>query len=117
LFAYVVDSLGFLSLFRPRSIQYDDSRTLRVGNATIHIPARGTMVDVRGDDTLRVELTIEDATATDTRQPGVERGEGLSARQLEHPYFVQMKGLMKISGRVAGKPISGEGTGFFETYR
>ena len=117
LFAYVVDSLGFLTLFRPRDIRYEDARVVRVGSATISVPARATMVDVRGDDTLRIELTIEDATATDTRTPGVERGEGLSARQLERPYFVQMKGMMRISGRVFGKPLSGEGAGFFETYR
>jgi hypothetical protein len=117
LFAYVVDSLGFLTLFRPREIRYDDARVVRVGNATINVPARATMVDVRGDDTLRIELTIEDATASDTRTPGVERGEGLGSRQLARPYFVQMKGLMRISGRVFGKPFSGEGAGFFETYR
>jgi hypothetical protein len=28
-----------------------------------------------------------------------------------------MKGVMRIAGRVSGKPISGEGAGFFETYR
>jgi hypothetical protein len=75
------------------------------------------MVDVRGNDTLRVSLTIEDATATDTRTPGVERGDALSARDIARPYFVQMKGLMRISGRIRGQPISGEGAGFFETYR
>jgi hypothetical protein len=117
LFAYVVDSLGFLTLFRPRGIQYEDARTVRVGNSVIKVPARATMVDARGDDTLRIELTIEDATATDTRTPGVERGEGLASRQIERPYFVQMKGLMKISGRVLGKVLAGAGAGFFETYR
>ena len=117
LFAYVVDSLGFLTLFRPREIRYEDARVARVGNAAVNVPSRATMVDVRGDDTLRIELTIEDATATDTRTPSVERGEGLGSRQLERPFFVQMKGLMKISGRVLGKPLSGVGAGFFETYR
>ena len=117
LFAYVVDSLGFLSLFRPRDIRYDDARVLRVGGETIRVPARATMIDIRGDDTLRIDLTIEDATATDTRRPGVERGEGLASRQIARPYFVQMKGLMKIGGRVAGRSLSGEGAGFFETYR
>jgi hypothetical protein len=117
LFTYVVDSLGFRALFRPHEIRYEDNRVVRVGGRTIRVPSRGEMVDVRGDDTLRVELIIEDATATDTRTPGVERGEGLTARKLGRPYFVQMKGLMKISGRVAGRPISGQGTGFFETYR
>ena len=78
---------------------------------------RQLRIDACRDDTLRIELTVEDATATDTRTPGVERGEGLSARGLEHPYFIQMKGTMKISGRVRGRPVSGEGAGFFETYR
>ena len=117
LFVYVVDSLGFLAMFRPRDIRYEDTRELRVGGETIRVPGRGTMIDVRGDDTLRVELTIEDATATDTRGSGAERGEGLAARQLARPYFVQMKGLMRVSGRVAGRVIAGEGAGFFETYR
>ena len=117
LFVYVVDSLGFRALFRPREIRYEDTRTLRVGGETIRVPRRGTMVDVRGDDTLRVDLQIEDATATDTRRAAVERGETLAGRNLAKRYFVQMKGMMRIAGRLSGKPISGDGAGFFETYR
>ncbi|HTI65473.1 MAG TPA: hypothetical protein VL524_18250 [Gemmatimonadaceae bacterium] len=119
LFAYLVDSLGFLAVFRPAVIRYEDGRVARVTGqgTTIRIPSRATMIDVRGDDTLRVELSIEDATATDTRRPDVERGEGLSNRGLARPYFVQMKGVMRISGRVRGAPLAGEGAGFFETYR
>ena len=116
LFVYVTDSLGFVALFRPREITYEDGKTVRVGGRDIAVPSRGTMIDVRGDDTLRVELTIEDAAATDTRA-SVERGDALGSRQLPRPYFVQMKGLMRISGRVHGRPLSGEGSGFFETYR
>jgi len=117
LFVYVTDSLGFLSLFRPRTISYEDGLSVRVGDATIHVPSRATMVDVRGDDSLRIDLSIEDATATDTRTPKAERGEAFAGRGLERPYFIQMKGRMKISGRVAGKVVAGEGAGFFETYR
>jgi hypothetical protein len=117
LFVYVVDSLGFLGLFRPREIRYEDSREIIVDGHRLRVPGSGEMVDVRGNDTLRIKLTIEDATATDTRTPGVERGDGLSARQLARPYFVQMKGVMRIGGRVGGQPIQGEGAGFFETYR
>ena len=117
LFVYVVDSIGFLGLFRPLSIQYEDHRVVRVKGGTLAVPSRATMVDVRGGDTLRVELMIEDATATDTRQPSVERGETLANRAITHPYFVQMKGRMRLSGRVNGRPLSGEGAGFFETYR
>ena len=117
LFVYVVDSAGFLGLFRPLSIQYEDGRVVRVKGGTLAVPSTATMVDVRGGDTLRVQLTIEDATATDTRQPSVERGETLANRALTHPYFVQMKGRMRLSGRVNGRPLTGEGAGFFETYR
>ena len=117
LFVYVVDSLGFLALFRPASIRYEDGRVARVNGAVIRVPSTATMVDVRGEDTLRVTLTIEDATATDTRRPAVERGETLANRALARPYFVQMKGTMRLAGRVGGRPLTGEGAGFFETYR
>ena len=117
LFVYVVDSLGFLALFRPREIQYEDGRTVRVGRETIRVPSRATMVDVRGDDTLRVELFVEDATASDTRLPAIERGDALVGRGLAKPFFVQMKGTMRLSGRVTGTILRGEGAGFFETYR
>jgi len=117
LFAYLVDSLGFLSVFRPREISYVDAGSVRADGAEIRVPSRATMIDVRGDDTLRVDLTIEDATATDTRRPTVERGDALAARGLSRPYFVQMKGIVRLTGRVAGRILSGEGSGFFETYR
>lgn len=116
LFVYVTDSLGFVGLFRPREVVYEDGRVIRVGGRELRVPSRGSMVDVRGDDTLRIELTVEDATATDTRT-NIERGDAKASRALDRPYFVQMKGLMRISGRIAGRPLSGQGSGFFETYR
>ncbi len=117
LFLYLVDSLGFRALFRPRAITYEDGRTVAVGGRTVRVPSRGLLEDVRGADTLRVELTVEDATATDTRGDLVERGDAEYARRLARPYFVQMKGRLRISGRVGGAPVAGEGRGFFETYR
>jgi hypothetical protein len=117
LFAFVVDSLGFLALFRPRTITYDDARTTVVDGRRVRVPATAEMVDVRGDDTLRVRLEIEDAAGTDTRRPLVERGDARAARELVRPYFIQMKGSATISGRVHGKVIAGKGAGFFETYR
>jgi hypothetical protein len=88
-----------------------------VGGRALAVPSRGVMVDARGADTIRVELTVEDATASDTRLGLVERGEGEYARRLARPYFVQMKGRARITGRVGGAPVAGEGAGFFETYR
>jgi hypothetical protein len=117
LVVYLVDSTGFLALFRPRDITYVDGRTTRVNGATIRTPSRAEMVDVRGGDTLRIVMSIEDATATDTRDSAVERGEGLAGRALERPYFVQMKGTATLSGRIRGTPLAGRGAGFFETYR
>jgi hypothetical protein len=117
LFFYLVDSLGFRSLFRPKVIDYVDGRTVRVSGRDVRVPSRAVFSDIRGADTLRVELDIEDAAATDTRTPLVERGETMAARALTRPYFIQMKGVARLTGRVGGAPISGEGTGFFETYR
>lgn len=115
LFLILVDSLGFRAIFRPQGITYEDARTVRVGGREIRVPARGVMQDIRGSDTLRVELEVEDATATDMREPAAGRGD--ASGLLERPYFVQMKGVARVSGRVGGVPVAGEGTGFFETYR
>ena len=117
LFVYLVDRAGFLAVFRPRAIRYVDARTTRVGGRDIATPATAEMVDVRGSDTLRLTLRIEDASASDSRTAMVERGEALAARRLTRPYFVQMKGTATIGGRIRGTPLAGTGAGFFETYR
>jgi len=116
-FVYLVDSAGFRAVFRPRELRYEDGGTLVVAGRRVAVPSRAVMLDVRGTDTLRVELVIEDATATDTRGALVERGESGLARLLSRPYFIQMKGTAHLSGRIDGVPIAGSGTGFFETYR
>jgi hypothetical protein len=114
LFIYVVDSLGFLRVFRPRTITYQEGPGSASG---IRLPRSAELFDARGDDTLQVRLTIEDATVTDTRRPLIERGDYMNARRIARPFFVQMKGRATLSGRIAGKPIGAEGYGFFETYR
>jgi hypothetical protein len=117
MFFYLVDSLGFRTLFRPTRIDYTDARVILVDGKPVRVPSRATFGDVRGSDTLRVELDIEDAAGTNTSRPQAERGETMTARALERPYFIQMKGLARLSGRVGGVPIEGSGAGFFETYR
>src|SRR5260221_3067889 len=111
LLVYLVDSLGFRAVFRPRSVAYEDNREIVVDGRTIRVPSRAMFADAHGSDTLRVELNIEDAIGTDTRRQK-ERGDDTSAS-----IFVQMKGTARISGRVGGSPISGTGSGFFVTYR
>jgi hypothetical protein len=117
LFVYLVDTAGFLAVFRPRTIRYVDGRTTAVNGRTIRTPSAAELVDVRGDDTLRLTLRIEDASASDTRSAAVERGDALAARGITRPYFVQMKGTATIAGRIRGTPLTGTGAGFFETYR
>ncbi len=138
LFVYLVDSLGFRAVMRPRRIEYTDGRMIVVDGKRITVPSRAVFADVRGADTLRVELTIEDAIGTDTRrqaegespfanqsattanearQRSEERGDPARGADAERPYFIQMKGAARISGRIGGGVIDGTGTGFFETYR
>jgi hypothetical protein len=116
LFLYVVDSLGFAGLYRPARIDYEDARTIVVAGRRIRVPARATMADVRGGDTVIVELTIEDAIGSDTRLPMDERGDP-QASALSRPYFIQMKGRARLRGVIGGRRLDGEGAGFFETYR
>ncbi|MFM8909811.1 MAG: hypothetical protein ACKOH8_04445, partial [Gemmatimonadota bacterium] len=111
LFVYLVDSLGFRAIFRPATIRYEDGGIRVVDGRTIRIPARAVMADVRGADTLRIGLEIEDAMASDVRRAPAARGD--AAR----PLLVQMKGVARLGGRLGGVPLVGEGRGFFETYR
>jgi hypothetical protein len=117
---YVIDSLGFRAVFRPSTITYDDSRVTGTTAGQLRVPARASFVDARGEDTLRLDLGIEDAIATDTRPRraarDAERGDPLGSEK-SRPYFIQMKGKARISGRLDGQPLAGMGTGFFETYR
>jgi hypothetical protein len=121
---YLVDSLGFRAVFRPKMISYEDARTVKIGSSVLQVPSRARFEDARGGDTLRVDIAVEDAIATDTRprrngkqQNGTaERGDPLKSEKAR-PYFIQMKGTARISGRLDGQPLSGTGAGFFETYR
>ena len=116
LFVYLVDSLGFLRLFRPKEITYSDSARL-VGGDTVRVPRTAELYDARGDDTLRISLAIEDAAVTDTRAPLVQRGDYRDAKRIARPYFIQMKGRATLKGRIGGREVNAEGYGFFETYR
>jgi hypothetical protein len=116
---YLIDSLGFRAVFRPKLISYEDNRSIRADGGVLRVPSHARFFDIRGDDTLSVDISIEDAIATDTRPRNAkegERGDPLGTEKAR-PYFIQMKGTARISGRIEGQPLSGTGTGFFETYR
>ncbi|HKN57590.1 MAG TPA: hypothetical protein VJV97_01985, partial [Gemmatimonadaceae bacterium] len=86
----------------------------------LKVPSHAAFQDARGNDTLRVDIDIEDAIATDTRAGKKvgekERGDPLGSEK-KRPYFIQMKGTARISGRLDGVPLVGTGSGFFEAYR
>ena len=114
LFVYLVDSLGFRAMFRPKQIVYDDAREVAGPGRG---PATARLFDARGGDTLDLRLEIDDAVATDTRVGLADRGEGAYARRLATPWFLQMKGRARLAGRSGGAILAGDGIGFFETYR
>ena len=111
LFVYIVDSLGFRAIFRPREIRYEHGGTRLVDGRAIRVPTQALMEDVRGGDTLRITLEIEDAMASDVRRTPDAR------RDAVRPLLVQMKGIARLGGRLNGVPLVGQGRGFFETYR
>lgn len=111
LFLYLVDSLGFVGLYRPKRIEYTDGRSVSVDGRSVRVPSRAMMRDARGGDEIVVELSVDDAAATDVRQSSGQRP-GAAGR-----YFVQLKGTARVTGRIAGRAVSGTGQGFFETYR
>lgn len=117
IFLYLVDSLGFRALFRPKSITWDDARSIMVDGKTVKVPQRGTMSDIRGADTLMVTLEVEDAVGSDTRRGLIDRGESAVARDVPRPYFIQLKGRAMITGRLGGVRVEASGPSFFETYR
>ena len=121
LYVYLVDSLGFRAAFRPQRIEYEDGREITVAGRRLRVPSRATMVDVRGADTLRLDVSVEDAIATDFSGLLEDAGDAAMLRTLPagapRPYFIQMKGRLRVRGRVGGAPVAGEGRGFFETYR
>lgn len=117
LFLYVVDSLGFRALLRPREIRYDDARTVIVGGEHVRVPSSAVLADVRGADTLIVELDIQHATATDLHRQQRERGDPAALGAAGARWFIQMKGVARVSGRLSGHRVDGSGEGFFETFR
>lgn len=114
LFLYLVDSLGFRAVFRPQRIEYADTRVITVNGVRVRVPRSAVLAAVRGDDTLRVTLDIQDAIGTDMRGTMLRRGARSAVRD---PYFIQMQGRATLDGWIGGARVHGEGNGFFETYR
>jgi hypothetical protein len=102
-FLTLVDSLGVEQVLRFGKIGYQGLRPAS-GTVGATSPERFAIVANRESDTLRLEVRVVDALATETGSDGFRR------------VFLQMRGRFSLSGRVLGKAVADSGTGFFETY-
>ena len=102
-FLTLVDSLGVKQVLRFGRIAYRGSLPAS-GAAGATSPQRFCIVAGRESDTLRLDVRVVDALATEMGTGGFRR------------VFLQMRGLFSLSGRVLGQAVADSGTGFFETY-
>jgi hypothetical protein len=98
-----VDSLGVRQVLRFQRIAYAGSRPAG-GGADVAAPAAFELRAARERDTVRLRVSVTDAQATRMGAMGVQR------------YFIQMRGLWLLDGRIAGEVLSDSGSGFFETF-
>jgi hypothetical protein len=102
-FLTLVDSLGVEQVLRFGRIGYEGARPAS-GAVGATSPERFSIVAERESDTLRLDVRVVDALATEMGASGF------------HRVFLQMRGRFSMSGRVLGKAVADSGTGFFETY-
>jgi hypothetical protein len=102
-FLTLVDSLGVEQVLRFGKIGYQGLRPAS-GTVGATSPERFTIVANRESDTLRLDVRVVDALATEMGTGGFRR------------VFLQMRGHFSLSGRVLGQTVADSGTGFFETY-
>jgi hypothetical protein len=97
------DSLGVKQVLRFNQIDYEGSRPAS-GAGAAHSPARIAILATREYDTLRLDIRVADALATEM-QTGTYRRT-----------FIQMRGKFTLTGRALNQTLSDSGKGFFETY-
>ena len=102
-FLTLVDSLGVKQVLRFGKIAYEGSRSVS-GSSRASAPARFSLVANRDADTLRLNVQVLDALATE-----------MSASEFRR-VFLQMRGRFRLTGRVGGQMVADSGMGFFETY-
>jgi hypothetical protein len=102
-FLTVIDSLGVKQVLRFGRIDYEGSRAV-AGATRGKAPASFSLVASREADTVRLDVQVFDALATEMTASKFKR------------IFLQMRGRFTVAGSVAGKVIADSGTGFFETY-
>ncbi len=102
-FLTLVDSLGARQVLRFGEIAYRGRQQAR-GLAGVTAPERFTILGTRETDTVRLEVDVEEALASEMAASTFRRA------------FLQMRGSFTLSGKLGGEPVSDRGQGFFETY-
>jgi hypothetical protein len=102
-FLTLLDSLGVKQVLRFDRVHYQGARSV-FGSVPAISPSRFEIVAARESDSLRLDVRVADALATEM-QTGFYRR-----------VFLQMRGRFRLSGRVLGQIVADSGMGFFETY-
>ncbi len=102
-FLTLVDSVGVKQLLRFDRIRYEGARAA-AGSGRVMAPARFSLTGSRETDTVRLDVRVIDALATEMGTSGFRR------------VFLQLRGRFTLAGRVAGQSVADSGSGFFETY-
>jgi hypothetical protein len=90
-------------VLRFRSIEYEGAREI-AGPPGASAPDRFSLVATREADTVRLDVRVLDALATE-----------MSASRFRR-VFLQMRGRFTLTGKLIGETVADSGTGFFETY-
>jgi hypothetical protein len=102
-FLTVVDSLGVKQVLRFGRISSRGTRRA-AGVTRGSAPAEFSLLAARESDTLRLDVRVVDALATETGTGGFRR------------VFLQMRGRFAVRGKLLGETVADSGMGFFETY-
>jgi hypothetical protein len=102
-FFALVDSLGMRQVLRFAEVRYEGVRPV-AGERGVRSPGRFTIVAVRDQDRVTLEVRVLSALATRMGTAGLDR------------YFLQMRGAWALTGEVDGELLADEGFGFFETH-
>ncbi|HEX5963591.1 MAG TPA: hypothetical protein VFY42_07680 [Gemmatimonadales bacterium] len=102
-FLTLVDSLGIKQVLRFGDVRYEGRQPVS-GSTRSAAPSRFSLIGSREADSVRLEVTVLDALATETAASQFRR------------VFLQMRGRFKVTGWVEGEAVADSGMGFFETY-
>jgi hypothetical protein len=102
-FITLVDSLGVRQVMRFNQIEYIGARTV-AGASHAKAPDRFSLVATREADSVRLDVRVLDALATEMTASRFRR------------VFLQMRGRFTLTGKAVGQIVADSGTGFFETY-